>query len=236
MPLTIIGRPTEQQLLASELVSHACTGFAFGKGITFTSGIKSPGVYGDCRKALSHPYLRKLILGQYSEFMFTSSFRSDLKCSFVAGVETGGIGLGALVAHEARLPYIGVRKAAKGHGDTSWFSGDTELVRGKQGILVEDMTTTAGSLLRAGDTLREKLDAHANDALTVFSYNFPEMIEATDSAGMNVRTLCTFDRMLDFAVSNDHDTDITPEYESVIEKWLVNPRDESWITNEWKFN
>jgi len=235
MPLSIIGRATEQQLLASELVLHGCTGFIFGKGITFTSGIKSPGVYGDCRKALSHHYLRKLILDQYRTFVFKDSFRSDRACSFIAGVETGGIGFGALLAHEAGLPYIGVRKAAKGHGDTSWFSGDTELVRGKQGILVEDMTTTAGSLLRAGDTLREKLDAHADDALSVFSYNFPEMILATDAAGMQVRTLCTFDRMLDYAVSGDHDINISPEYKAVIEKWLENPRDESWVTDEWKF-
>lgn len=236
MTLTLIGRPAEQQQLASELVSHGCTGFVYGKGITFSSGIKSPGVYGDCRKALSYPYLRKLILQQYAAFVRQYRFSSITKIEFVAGVETGGIGFGALIAHEMGLPYIGVRKEPKGHGDASWFSGETELVRDLPGLLVEDMTTTAGSLLRAQSTLLEQLDARVSDALTVFSYGFPEMLAAIEQVEMHVRTLCTFDRMLRFAVSDDCDTQIDPAYQALIERWLKNPHDESWVTDDWSFD
>lgn len=226
MGLSVIGSELQQQELARRLVQHKYVGFAKGKVIQFSKGIKSPGVYGDCRKVLSNSVLRNYVLKLYCNFLHNY----NEVYSGIAAVETGGIGFGVLLAEAFGESYLGVRKAPKGHGDQSWFAGDIELFRDLSVLVVEDITTTAGSLLSAVTPLREQLNCNVTTALTVFSYGFPEMITETDAAKIEVYTLCTFKQMLEAA---RRERIIDTEYESVIRHWLGDPHDESWITDEW---
>ncbi len=228
MSLTLLGIESFQLELAAMLVKSDYVGFVKGKGINFSKGIKSPGVYGDCRKVLSDPVLRSVVLAQY--ISFAAKTRDEF--SGIAAVETGGIGFAAILAERFSVPYLGVRKEPKGHGDQSWFAGDIELFRNRTVLVLEDMTTTAGSLLGAVQPLKEQLNCVVTTALTTFSYAFPEMIKQTDDAKIDVYALCTFEQMLQAAVNKRR---IDSEYQEIIENWLNNPHDESWITDEWKF-
>ncbi len=228
MSLTLLGNTSQQEQIAHQLVESGYTGFTKGKGIKFSKGIKSPGVYGDCRKVLSNKILRSLVINRYQNFVL----QRNESFSGIAAVETGGIGFAAILAERLGKSYLGVRKEPKGHGDQSWFAGDVDLFRDINTLVIEDMTTTAGSLLGAIKPLRELLNCKVTTALTVFSYGFPQMIKETDEAGVAVFTLCTFKQMLEAAVEERM---IDTEYEVLIRSWLENPHDESWVTDKWIF-
>ena len=119
---------------------------------TWASGINSP-IYCDNRITLSYPQIRTFIRQGYSETVLEHFGRPDV----IAGVATGGIAQGALVAQELGLPFIYIRSEAKAHGMGNQIEGYYE--EGQKVVVIEDLISTGGSSLKAIDALREaKLD------------------------------------------------------------------------------
>ena len=116
---------------------------------TWASGIKSP-IYCDNRKTLSYPQIRTFIRQTFVETINKNFAKPDV----IAGVATGGIAIGALVAQELGLPFVYVRSEAKKHGLTNMIEGDIE--SGQNVVVIEDLISTGGSSLKAVEALREK--------------------------------------------------------------------------------
>ena len=113
---------------------------------TWASGWKSP-IYCDNRKTLSYPEIRTFIRQQFTHIINDEFSKPDV----IAGVATGGIAIGALVAQELGLPFIYVRSSAKGHGMQNLIEG--VVASGQSVIVIEDLISTGKSSLNAGSGL-----------------------------------------------------------------------------------
>src|SRR6476620_10628832 len=115
---------------------------------TWASGWKSP-IYCDNRKTLSYPQIRTFIRQQFVNVINQQFAKPDV----IAGVATGGIAQGALVAQDMGLPFVYVRSEAKKHGLTNMVEGEVE--SGQTVVVIEDLISTGGSSLKAVEALRE---------------------------------------------------------------------------------
>ena len=118
------------------------------KPFTWASGWKSP-IYCDNRKTLSYPTVRTFIRQQFVEQIKNEFTNTDV----IAGVATGGIAQGALVAQDMSLPFVYVRSEAKKHGMTNMIEGVIE--PGQSVVVIEDLISTGGSSLKAVQALRD---------------------------------------------------------------------------------
>jgi orotate phosphoribosyltransferase len=114
---------------------------------TWASGWKSP-IYCDNRKTLSYPTIRTFIRQSYADVILDKFGKPDV----IAGVATGGIAQGALVAQELGVPFVYVRTSPKAHGLGNQIEGDFET--GQKVVVIEDLISTGGSSLQAVDALR----------------------------------------------------------------------------------
>ena len=131
---------------------------------TWASGWKSP-IYCDNRVTLSYPNIRTFIRQNYSELILDHFGKPDV----IAGVATGGIAQGALVAEELGLPFIYVRSSPKGHGMGNQIEGHFE--EGQKVIVIEDLISTGGSSLKAVDALRDA-NLDVKGLVAIFTYGF----------------------------------------------------------------
>jgi len=182
---------------------------------TWASGIKSP-IYCDNRVTLSYPNIRTFIRQEYAETLVEVFGKPDV----IAGVATGGIAQGALVAQELGLPFIYVRSEAKKHGMGNQIEGYFE--EGQKVVVIEDLISTGGSSLKAVDALRDaKLDVKG--LVAIFTYGFKAAEKNFENAKCPYRTLTNYDILLEHAkeaslISED-------EAGSLLE-WKANPQ--SW--------
>ncbi len=153
---------------------------------TWASGWKSP-IYCDNRVTLSYPKERTHIRQAFVEAILNRFGKPDV----IAGVATGGIPQGALVAQELGLPFIYVRSAAKGHGLGNMVEGHYE--KGQRVVLIEDLISTGGSSLKAVDALREA-ELDVKGLVAIFSYGFKEAVDNFK------RSECPFITLTDYAV------------------------------------
>ena len=131
---------------------------------TWASGCKSP-IYCDNRITLSYPNIRTFIRQNFSNAILEHFGRPDV----IAGVATGGIAQGALVAEELGLPFIYVRSSKKEHGMGNQIEGYFE--EGQKVIVIEDLISTGGSCLKAVEALREA-NLNVRGLAAIFSYGF----------------------------------------------------------------
>ena len=155
---------------------------------TWASGWKSP-IYCDNRKTLSYPAIRTYIRQQ-----FVNAINQDFaKPDVIAGVATGGIAQGALVAQEMGLPFVYVRSEAKKHGLTNMIEGDIE--NGQSVVVIEDLISTGGSSLKAVEALREK-GCNVKGMAAIFTYGFDSIknafYQSTRSLNKLIRTILDF--------------------------------------------
>ena len=137
---------------------------------TWASGWKSP-IYTDNRKTLSYPELRTMVKLALTHMILEQFPEAEA----VAGVATGAIAQGALVADELNLPYVYVRPKPKDHGMGNQIEG--ELPEGAKVIVVEDLISTGGSSLKAVDALR-KAGFEVVGMVASYTYGFPVAEEA----------------------------------------------------------
>jgi orotate phosphoribosyltransferase len=182
---------------------------------TWASGLKSP-IYCDNRKTLSFPTIRTAIRQTFSEQIRKEFGNVDV----IAGVATGGIAIGALVAEEMGLPFIYVRSEAKGHGLGNQIEG--EYHSGQRIVVIEDLISTGGSSLKAVDALR---DAKLNvlGLIAIFSYGFEKAKIKFEEAKCPYYTLSNYDLLIEQAAKENYIS--SKELES-LSRWKTNP--ENW--------
>jgi len=162
----------------------------------WASGWNSP-IYCDNRLTLSYPKIRTFIRQSYANAITEQFGRPDV----IAGVATGGIAQGALVAQELDLPFVYVRTEPKGHGMTNQIEGFIEA--GQNVVLVEDLISTGGSSLKAVQALKA-MGCNVKGLVAIFSYQFQVAEEAFAAANCPFITLTNYDTLLDKAVDTGY--------------------------------
>lgn len=163
---------------------------------TWASGWKSP-IYCDNRKTLSYPKVRTYIRQSFSELILEKFGKPNL----IAGVATGGIAHGVLVAQELGVPFIYVRSTPKTHGLGNQIEGYFE--EGQSVVVIEDLISTGGSSLEAVKALKEaKLDVKGLAA--IFTYGFDESIKNFKKEKCVFETLTNYDYLMDAAIKKNY--------------------------------
>lgn len=179
---------------------------------TWASGWKSP-IYCDNRVTLSYPNIRTFIRQNYSDVILEHFGKPDV----IAGVATGGIAQGALVAEELGLPFIYVRSSPKGHGMGNQIEGHFE--EGQKVIVIEDLISTGGSSLKAVETLRsENLDVKG--LVAIFTYGFDVAETNFEEAKCPFITLTNYDVLLEKALNDRY---ISKDDVESLKEWKINP-------------
>ena len=182
---------------------------------TWASGWKSP-IYCDNRITLSYPTIRNYIRQQFVAII-TEEF-GDI--DVVAGVATGGIPHGVLVAQDLGLPFAYVRGSKKDHGLSKRIEGVIE--SGQSVIMIEDLISTGGSSLQAVEAVKET-GANIKALLSIFTYGFKVAEDRCTEAKCNFYALSNYKYLLTQAINDGY---IREEDLSVLEKWREDP--ENW--------
>ncbi len=179
---------------------------------TWASGWKSP-IYCDNRKTLSYPSIRTFIRQAYSEVILEKYGKPD----FIAGVATGGIAQGALVAQELGIPFVYVRSTPKGHGLGNQIEGDFE--KGQKVVVIEDLISTGGSSLQAVEALRQA-GCDVKGLVAIFTYDFDIAKENFKKANCPFETLTNYDFLIEQAIRKEYINE--GDLES-LQSWRANP-------------
>lgn len=163
---------------------------------TWASGWKSP-IYCDNRKTLSYPHIRSYIRDSFAEAI-RAKYRG---VELIAGVATGAIAQGVLVAQEMNLPFVYVRSAAKSHGLENQIEG--EYKPGQKVVVIEDLVSTGGSSLQAVDALR-KAGCEVMGMMAIFTYGFHQAEENFAAARCTLDTLSDYNALIDLAVKRGY--------------------------------
>jgi len=186
------------------------------KPFTWASGWQSP-IYCDNRVTLSYPEIRNYIKEAFTRVIEDAFPSPDL----VAGVATGAIAQGVLVAEAMDLPFVYVRPSAKGHGRQNLIEG--RLQPGQRVVVVEDLISTGGSSLKAVEALREA-GAEVSGMVAIFSYGFQLAEDNFRKAKVTLRTLTDYHTLIEIALESG---DILPGQVDLLQEWRKNP-------SEWK--
>lgn len=182
---------------------------------TWASGWNSP-IYCDNRVTLSYPNIRTFIRQSYSEAILQGFGKPDV----IAGVATGGIPQGALVAQELGIPFIYVRSSAKEHGMGNQVEGHFE--QGQKVVLVEDLISTGGSSIKAIEALKNAgLDVKGLAA--TFTYGFKVADENFKKSNCPYITLTNYDFLVEEALKKSY---ITENDLQSLREWKDQP--ENW--------
>ena len=182
---------------------------------TWASGWKSP-IYCDNRVTLSFPAIRTYIRQGYADAILEHFGKPDV----IAGVATGGIAQGALVAQELGIPFIYVRSSAKGHGLGNQIEGHYE--KGQRVVVIEDLISTGGSSLKAVKDLKEA-GLEVKGLVAIFTYGFDVSIKNFANAECPFVTLTDYDHLIDQALKSDY---VTSSDVDSLRDWKNNP--ETW--------
>lgn len=179
---------------------------------TWASGWKSP-FYCDNRKTLSFPALRSYVKTELTRLIMEEFPEAEA----VAGVATGAIAQGALVAEELSMPFAYVRSKPKDHGLENLIEG--ELRPGSKVIVVEDLISTGGSSLKAVEALR-KAGMEVVGMVASYTYGFPVAEQAFSEAGVRLITLTNYEAVLEVAKQIGY---ITEEQIPTLNEWRRDP-------------
>ena len=178
----------------------------------WASGWKSP-IYCDNRMVLSYPAIRNYIKSEMAKKLENTFGKPDV----IAGVATGAIGIGALVAEELGLPFVYVRPEPKKHGRKNQIEGHLE--KGQNVVVVEDLISTGKSSLAAVDALKSA-GATVKGMVAIFSYGFEVSKKNFNENKLDLYTLSNYENLLEQAM----DTNFINEKESnMLSEWNANP-------------
>jgi len=179
---------------------------------TWASGWKSP-IYCDNRKILSYPKTRTFIRDRFVDVVREKYPEAEV----IAGVATGAIAIGALVAEVLGLPFIYIRSKPKGHGLENLIEGD--LNPNKKVVVIEDLVSTGISSLNAAEAVNN-YGAVVIGMVAIFTYNFPHANNNFKKAGIELTTLGNYQVLIDTAVELG---EITPDQVETLMKWREDP-------------
>ncbi len=183
------------------------------KPFQWSSGIYSP-IYCDNRIVLSFPKIRKLVCDCFVEIIKKKYNDTEL----VAGVATGGIGMGMLIAEKLDLPFVYVRPQAKKHGRKNQIEG--LIKKNIKAIVIEDLISTGKSSLNAVDALK-KQKVNVIGLISLFSYELEDAKKNISKSGLNYCSLSNFSDLIKIALSTNY---INTKQKEEIFKWRLNPQ------------
>ncbi len=186
-----IAKQTAQSLLQIKAIKLSPANL-----FTWASGWHSP-IYCDNRKILSFPETRKMVYENFAEMIAAKYPEADI----IAGVATGAIAHGVLVAEKMGKPFIYVRSAPKGHGLGNQIEGN--LPEGAKVVVVEDLVSTGVSSLSAVEALRAA-GAEVLGMVAIFTYGFPIAAEAFAKAGVTLDTLSNYETLIELAAEEGY--------------------------------
>lgn len=203
---------TVEKIFAEKLLKVKAIKLQPEQPFTWASGWKSP-FYCDNRKTLAFPALRTFVKLQLSRIVAELYPVVDA----IAGVATGAIAQGALVADELALPFAYVRSKPKDHGMANLIEGD--LQPGMKVVVVEDLISTGGSSLKAVEALRQ----HGCEVLgmvAAYTYGFPVAEEAFAAAGVTLTTLTNYEAVVETALQTGY---IEQSHVPMLAAWRKDP-------------
>jgi len=196
------------QIKAVELKPH--------KPFTWAAGWKSP-IYCDNRKILSYPKVRNFVRQEFVRTIDANFGKPDV----IAGVATGGIAIGVLIAQEMGLPFVYVRPEPKAHGRGKQIEGVLE--KGQSVIVIEDLISTGASSSKAIKALKDE-GAIVKGMVAVFTYGFDvSKKNLMRDAQCPFYTLSNYNTLLQQALKNNY---ISEKDLEILENWNEDP--ENW--------
>ena len=178
---------------------------------TWASGWQSP-IYCDNRIVLSYPLIRNYVRETLARHLEDRYGKPDV----IAGVATGAIGIGALVADYLNLPFVYVRPEAKKHGRQNQIEGHIE--KGQTVVVVEDLISTGKSSLNAVLALKEA-GVTVKGMVAIFSYGFDIAAKNFEAANVELHTLGNYENLLEQAAETNY---ITEQQQAVLAQWNAN--------------
>ena len=203
---------TLERILAEKLLKISAVKLQPSNSFTWASGWKSP-IYTDNRRTLSYPTLRTFIKVELCRLIMENFEGVDA----IAGVATGAIAQGALVADELGLPYVYVRSAPKDHGLENLIEGN--LIPGQKVVVIEDLISTGGSSLKAVEAIRSA-GCEVRGMAAIFTYGFPIAIERFKEAKVKLLTLSNYNAVLEVALETNY---IAEEDLATLHEWRTDP-------------
>jgi len=184
-----------KKLTAEKLLKVKAIKLQPSNPFTWASGWKSP-IYCDNRKLMSYPATRNFLKIEFARIILEKYPQADA----IAGVATGAIAPGVLVADLLGLPFVYIRATPKDHGLENLIEGD---LKPKQKVIViEDLVSTGGSSLKAVEAIRRD-GSDVLGMLAVFTYGLPHAITNMHEARVELTTRCDYDAILDEALLTD---------------------------------
>ena len=204
-----------EKLTADKLLKIKAINIQPSHPFTWSSGWKSP-IYCDNRKIMSYPDVRNFIKIEFARIILEKYPNVEA----IAGVATGAIAPGAIVADVLGLPFVYIRSAPKGHGLENLIEGD---LKPKQKVVViEDLVSTGQSSLKAVEAIRQA-GSDVLGMVAIFTYNFPIADKSMEEARVHLTTLTNYNAVLDEALRIDY---IEESELSTLQNWRKAP--EKW--------
>ncbi len=207
------------RILAEKLLKISAIKLQPENPFIWASGWNSP-IYTDNRKTLSYPDIRSFIKVELCRLIMEEFEAPDA----IAGVATGAIAQGALVADTMGLPYVYVRSTPKDHGLENLIEGN--LKPGQKVVVIEDLISTGGSSLKAVEAIRAA-GCEVVGMAAIFTYGFPVAENAFKKAGVTLRTLSNYNSMLEAALATDYIKEADIE---TLKEWRKDPS--IWVPNK----
>ncbi len=203
------------EIVAKQLLQIKAIKLQPANPFTWASGWISP-IYCDNRKTLSYPEVRNFIKLQFARLVLEKYGDVDV----IAGVATGAIAQGALVADALGKPFVYVRSAPKGHGLENLIEGD--LKPGQKVVVIEDLISTGGSSLKAVEAIRNG-GCEVMGMMAIFTYGFNVAAESFAKANVELTTLSSYQELIEVAVNSG---DVSSDNVATLEEWRKDPA--SW--------
>ena len=205
----------QKSTLAARLLDIKAIKLQPNNPFTWASGWKSP-FYCDNRKTLSYADMRNYIKLRIVNAILENFAEADV----VAGVATGAIAQGALVADALNMPFVYVRSKPKDHGMQNLIEGD--LQAGQKVVVVEDLISTGGSSLKAVEAVRQA-GCEVVGMVAIYTYGFPVAEKAFADAGVKLITLTDYEHVVAKALETGYiyqaDTQLLAEWRYAPDKW-----------------
>lgn len=201
------------QQVAAHLLKVEAVRLSPDKPFTWASGWLSP-IYCDNRRTLSFPDSRSYIKNALAALVR----RLYPQAEYIAGVATGAISWGMLVADVLELPFVYVRPKPKDHGMGNQIEGF--LPKGKKVVVVEDLISTGGSSLKAVKAIRQQAEVEVLGLVAVYTHGFAVAEELFAQAGVPMHTLSHYDAVLQQALAIDYISQATAQ---LLQEWRKDP-------------
>lgn len=203
---------TLQKQIAEKLLEVKAVRLQPANPFTWASGWKSP-IYCDNRKTLSYPAVRTYIKLQLAR-VISETFP---EVQAIAGVATGAIAQGALVADLLGMPFAYIRATPKDHGLENLIEG--ELRPGAKVVVVEDLISTGGSSLKAVEALR-RFGCEVIGMVAIYTHQFPQADIAFEDANVHLVTLSNYDAVIEEALRTNY---VSEEDIEALKEWRKSP-------------